>query len=468
MLLIVMIASVSVLAVPVFVDTFENKTVGNSMATGDLPTTGLNYWVNYSSAGAATYQLDGANKVLKGDRTGGKNVAVQAFAYGTESNLVSNTKVVFSFDWKSNGDPNNGPQVQIVNDLGTVIGGLLCYGGSYNYYIAGGFYGAVPTANAWNTVKIVMNTGVEVYPGFVQPRYDVYANGVLIAPNITGSAAATGGNLRLNLYVAAANGVMLYDNVSMERFAAQQCSYTAFFEDTFENRTVGDSLFHTELPTSGAHYWLSYNTAGAATYQLDGTNKVLKADRTSSGYVKSVAFSGGIGSDLTPNTDFVFSFDWKSDGVLWSGPSVNLNFGGGTIVGSVLSYAGGYNYSINGAWYGTVPAANIWHTVQMVVKVGAASGGNVPTSYDVYADGTLLKAGVAGPTISETAGNARMEIYVSGANGVVLYDNVSLGRLAAPVCGDACHPYMKWDLSKDCVVNFADFAELAENWMISY
>ncbi len=460
------------MAVPVFVDTFENKTAGNNVVTTDAPTAGQYYWVNNGGAGSATYQDDSGNLVLKGDRTGGKYMFAQAYTGGPAADLAANTQFVISFDWKSNGDPNNGPQVEIAaGSTGTIIGGLLCYSGGYNYYVAGGFYGNVPLANAWNTVKIVVNTGPEVYPGYVQPKYDVYANGVLIVSNVVGNVAAIGGNIRANLYVAAANGVVLYNNVSIERFAAMPCGYSSFFADTFENRTVGSSLYLYELPTSGAHYWLNYNTAGAATYQYEsGTsgNKVLKADRTASKYVYSVAYSGGIGSDLTEKTDFVFSFDWKSDGSIYSGPSINVNFGGGTTIGSVFSYANGYNYYINGAWYGTAPAANVWHTLQMVVKVGAASGGNVPTSYDVYADGVLIKANTAGPTISATAGNARMELYVSGADGVVLYDNVSLGRIAAAVCGDACHPYMKWDLSQDCMVNFADFAILAENWLISY
>jgi len=34
------------------------------------------------------------------------------------------------------------------------------------------------------------------------------------------------------------------------------------------------------------------------------------------------------------------------------------------------------------------------------------------------------------------------------------------------VCGDSGHPYPKGDLNQDCLVDFADFAEFADNWLV--
>jgi hypothetical protein len=38
------------------------------------------------------------------------------------------------------------------------------------------------------------------------------------------------------------------------------------------------------------------------------------------------------------------------------------------------------------------------------------------------------------------------------------------GRIG--VCGDSGHPYPKGDLNQDCLVDFADFAEFADNWLV--
>ncbi len=467
-LLLVLLVGTGVFAVPVFTDTFENKTVGNSMVTTDAPVSGLYYWVNYSSAGAATYQDDGGNKVLMADRTAGKNVHVQAFTGGPQSSIVPNTNFVISFDWKSDGQLNNGPSIQFVSGTNNVIiGRLLTYAGGYNYFIDGGWYGDVPLANQWNSIQVVMKTGIEVYPGYVRPVYDVYAEDVLIANNIIGKEAQIGSNIRLNLFVAAADGIVLYDNISIERFSVLPCGTVPFYTDTFENRTVGNKLYQYEPPTFGQHYWLNYNTDGAVTYQNDGANIVLKADRTDGKYVYSSAFSGGAGSAVDANTKFVVSFDWKSDGTLWSGPSVNIKFG--TVVAAgILSYSGGYTYYIKGQWYGTAPAANIWHKVIVVISVGDDIAGNAATTYNVYADGVLIAENIPGATISTAGGNARFDMYVAGANGVVLYDNISMARIYPGQCGDECHPYMKWDLSRDCIVDLNDFAELAGKWLLSY
>jgi hypothetical protein len=203
------------------------------------------------------------------------------------------------------------------------------------------------------------------------------------------------------------------------------------FQDTFENKTAGTNLAHYDVPTTGAHYWLNLgNTAGAATYQNDGGNMVLKADRTGGKYVFSQTYTGGPEATVVAGAEFKFSYDWKSDGTLWSGPSVNFNFGG-TASGGAFSYAGGYSYYVNGAWYGTAPAGNVWYNVAYVVRAGAASGGYVPINYDVYVNNTKIASNIAGSSAA-VGSNPRLDMYVVGANGVVLYDNITIESVPEP------------------------------------
>jgi hypothetical protein len=133
---------------------------------------------------------------------------------------------------------------------------------------------------------------------------------------------------------------------------------------------------------------------------------------------------------LAAGAKFKFSYIWKSDGSIFSGAQSHFNFGG-TPNDGLFTYANGYNYYIEGAWYGAVPAANVWHKVEMVVTAGAASGGYVPITYDVYADGVLILANAAGANAA-VGGNARMDLYVAGGGGVVLYDNVTIERIPEP------------------------------------
>ena len=201
------------------------------------------------------------------------------------------------------------------------------------------------------------------------------------------------------------------------------------FQDTFENKTAGDNMATTDAPTTGAHYWVT-SYGAAATYQDYGGYMVLKADRTDGKYMFSQVYGGGVEANIAAGAEFKFSYDWKSDGALWSGPSVNFQFGS-TVGGGALSYGGNYAYLVDGSWYGEIPAANTWHTVEMVVRAGVETAGHVTPEYDVYADGDLLVAGVAGNTVA-VGGNARLNLYVAGANGVVLYDNVTVESIPEP------------------------------------
>ncbi len=201
------------------------------------------------------------------------------------------------------------------------------------------------------------------------------------------------------------------------------------FQDTFENKTVGNNMVTGDAPTTGAHYWVN-SYGAAASYYDDGGNIVLKGDRTDGKYMFSQAYGGGVEANIEENAEFKFSYDWKSNGALYSGPSVNFQFGQ-TSSGGAFSYAGGYSYYIKGAWYGTVPSADTWHTVEMVVRAGQANAGYVTPEYDVYADGVLLVSNVIGNSVA-VGGNARLNLYVSGAGGVVLYDNVAIERVPEP------------------------------------
>lgn len=216
------------------------------------------------------------------------------------------------------------------------------------------------------------------------------------------------------------------------------------FQDTFENKTAGNNMVNGDAPTTGyAWYNQSYlPTDGDVTYYNDGGNMVMKADRsdripgtvypTSYEYPKAMAYTYGVGSDIAAGAEFKLSFDWKSSGATYHGPQVNFNFGGGSEVGSIFSYAGGWDYSVGGIATGVVPVGGVWNKIDMIIKVGAATGGYVTPKYDVYANGFLIAGNVTGTTISATAGNIRMNFLVAYAPGVVLYDNVTIESIPEP------------------------------------
>lgn len=209
------------------------------------------------------------------------------------------------------------------------------------------------------------------------------------------------------------------------------------FQDTFENETAGTDMVTGDLPTAGSHYWVDYSyQVDDATYYNDGGNMVFKADRSdhSAGteYVFAQTYTGGTEADIAANAEFKLSFDWKPSGATYHGPQVNFNFGGGAAVGEIYTYAGGWDYTVGGSATGVVPAANTWHTIEMIIDVGDATAGYVTPTYDVYANGSPIALNVTGATVSESAGNTRMNFYVAYTPGIVYYDNVTIERIPEP------------------------------------
>jgi hypothetical protein len=65
-----------------------------------------------------------------------------------------------------------------------------------------------------------------------------------------------------------------------------------------------------------------------------------------------------------------------------------------------------------------------------------------------------------GPLISPDGSTLYFITYLGG-----VWENWQAPILAAPVCGDANHPYPAVDLNKDCRVDLADLAVLLAHWL---
>lgn len=223
----------------VFKDTFDGKTVGADMVTGDLPTEGSLYWVNYSyqpTGGDVTYQDDGGNMVMRADRTervpGTEYPYAMAYGYGAEADISPNSQnFEFSFDWKAtNAATSNGPSAHW-NFGGTDFGGIYGFANTpnspTNYYVYSNYSwidtGVAMTFGQWNTVKMVVTPGPITYdagPGYqyMQPTYDVFVNNVLIANDVYSAYINTAaGNARETFYAVGAGATVLYDNVEIFR-----------------------------------------------------------------------------------------------------------------------------------------------------------------------------------------------------------------------------------------------------------
>jgi hypothetical protein len=56
--------------------------------------------------------------------------------------------------------------------------------------------------------------------------------------------------------------------------------------------------------------------------------------------------------------------------------------------------------------------------------------------------------------------------YVAWTGNYVWLYLMEMTTALEPICGDDEHPYPVGDLTEDCVVNFEDFAMLADNWLV--
>jgi hypothetical protein len=84
-------------------------------------------------------------------------------------------------------------------------------------------------------------------------------------------------------------------------------------------------------------------------------------------------------------------------------------------------------------------------------------------------DNTVVPAGIT----TDLDGNPRFvddpNTLDKGKGTPPIVDMGAYERAQGPligVCGDSGHPYPKGDLNQDCLVDFADFAEFADNWLV--
>jgi hypothetical protein len=108
-----------------------------------------------------------------------------------------------------------------------------------------------------------------------------------------------------------------------------------------------------------------------------------------------------------------------------------------------------------GTWLdtGLIASPGVWHDVRIVIDFGASS-------YDLYVDG-LKSAGLSLAGFSSQAGS--MEFYL---NPVSLPSTMYLDKVKVESGTAACSVPLQADLNGDCKVNFADFARLAQNWLV--
>jgi hypothetical protein len=87
---------------------------------------------------------------------------------------------------------------------------------------------------------------------------------------------------------------------------------------------------------------------------------------------------------------------------------------------------------------------------------------NIDVPIDPYNTWKIISAKITAP-IPAVRGRVFMHLVANGGpatGGVISFDNIFAGTGAS--CGIS---YLLGDLNKDCYVNFADFAQLAESWL---
>lgn len=105
---------------------------------------------------------------------------------------------------------------------------------------------------------------------------------------------------------------------------------------------------------------------------------------------------------------------------------------------------------------------------QLLVNTLSDYTGTVGSYYDIIWSASFMDFGEAGLELVNSSSHYFTYKILKGAD--CGYDGGYVLRLieSTPVCGDAVHSYQKCDLNKDCTVDWADFAILAENWMFRY
>jgi hypothetical protein len=105
---------------------------------------------------------------------------------------------------------------------------------------------------------------------------------------------------------------------------------------------------------------------------------------------------------------------------------------------------------------------------QLLVNTLSSYTGTVGSHYDIIWSASFMDFGDAGLTLINSSSHYFTYQILKGTD--CGYESGYVLRLieSTPACGDALHPYPKYDFNQNCIVDWADFAIVAENWMFRY
>jgi hypothetical protein len=243
------------------------------------------------------------------------------------------------------------------------------------------------------------------------------------------------------------------------------------FQDTFESQSLGSILG--SAPEIGSFTWREDNSGTDVVQStlVQSGSKALQVDRPVSG---GQSLRGVMLYDegrTLAGTDLIFTASWyHADAGQNAGFEANLG------QAAWWAHPNGNYYTISQAGVytdtGVAAALGAWEKVEMVLHfVDAGSPGMVNGTFDLYLTSpsvsnvrTKIAYGISIPTSSDDA-YSRFYISNSGAPSTTYWDDISVTRDTAPVCGDTIHQYPTGDFNHDCRVDFKDFATLAQHWL---
>lgn len=260
-------------------------------------------------------------------------------------------------------------------------------------------------------------------------------------------------------------------------------------QDNFDTQSLGSDL-HTVPPQVG-YTWIDY----IQVWELGWTSGVVSNEMALSGS-QSIKLFRDFAPDTSPRYPyltllgnqstadvakydgdmFIFNVAWYGARAWYDRPSIMFDFGspegiGGAVVDiydEITLYDGsGYLSTGVSAQFGQ------WHEFEFVFYPGSDSTSHTYDAYVSIGGGPkiLLGTGVStGEKVFDEYSNARMTLLMDapadGESAVsCYYDDLLIQKVAPAVCGDETHPYPVGDFNEDCLVDLADFALLAQNWM---
>lgn len=245
------------------------------------------------------------------------------------------------------------------------------------------------------------------------------------------------------------------------------------FLDDFESYTAGVAL--PAYPNSTVPvglYWYDYLTPSndtVSTMVSKSGTKSLHMVRDLSGSSHLMALSKTTGA-LVDGQDLLI----KQEVYLPSAANTCENYYNGLSKGGWYFNGATIQVLNAGSWIntGVAPDFGAWNTYYGVLHMVQKSGSPLTWggTYDMYlikADGSFHTLGKGMALVDIATGDiiARLHQYAGYAS-EVYYDDIVMTGNYISVCGDAVHPIPVGDLNEDCKVDLADFAKLAENWMV--